>query len=307
MSDELLAAEDATAQVALDALQAPPGAPRRGAAPAELDAADQILVRQFTEALGLLPQELTPVEPPPALRGLLLSHLAGDETQEIQQAGAYAAFDEELAPVRAGRFGETPAMAAATAPVRAASRWPWALAALFAAAALGLGYWGYDLSERFARQSATVAKQRAELESTKRALAELAAAKRDLAAVRQDFDFATATAALCFTLRPAAGAPAVQGMARGTLWVAADHQHWTLAVRGLKPELEAQDYQLWFLIGTVPVPGGTFDAETGQLATLTAARMPSGTTGVAITLEKKGGSPQPTLPILLVAEQAVQL
>ena len=306
MSDELLAAEDATAQVALEALQAPSGAPRRGAAPAELDAADQILVRQFTEALGLLPQELTPIEPPAALRGLLLSHLTGDETQEIQQVGGYAAFDEELA-APGGRFAAPRTPPATTTPVRGASRWPWALAALFAAAAVGLGYWGYDLSERFARQTATVAQQRVEIESAKRALAELTAARRDLAAVRQDFDFATGTAALCFTLRPAPGAPAAQGLARGTLWVAADHQHWTLAVRGLKPELETQDYQLWFLIGTVPVPGGTFDAQTGRIVTLTAPRMPSGTSGVAITLEKKGGSPQPTLPILLVAEQAVQL
>jgi anti-sigma-K factor RskA len=78
-------------------------------------------------------------------------------------------------------------------------------------------------------------------------------------------------------------------------------------VRGLAPDSEAQDYQLWFIVDGIPLNGGVFDAKAGQVAGLAASTMPAGATAVAITLEKKGGVSAPTTPILLIASEAVRI
>ncbi|MGI8916267.1 MAG: anti-sigma factor [Chloroflexota bacterium] len=62
----------------------------------------------------------------------------------------------------------------------------------------------------------------------------------------------------------------------------------------LKPD---RTYQLWFLRGSTPEPGGTF--QSGAVLTLPA--LPVGTTALAITVEPGGGSAKPTsVPIWLV-------
>jgi anti-sigma-K factor RskA len=78
-------------------------------------------------------------------------------------------------------------------------------------------------------------------------------------------------------------------------------------VRSLKPEPEPQDYQLWFIVDGLPLSGGVFDAKAGKTALLAADAIPAGTTAVAVTLERKGGTASPTSPILLTADSPVQL
>ena len=78
-------------------------------------------------------------------------------------------------------------------------------------------------------------------------------------------------------------------------------------MQGLKPEPEAQDYQLWFIVDGLPLSGGVFDARLGKPALLADSAMPAATTAIAVTLERKGGTASPTSPILLTADSSVQL
>lgn len=52
-------------------------------------------------------------------------------------------------------------------------------------------------------------------------------------------------------------------------------------------------YQLWLIKGGAPVSAGTFDVSKG-VALLRTSRSPTGFDGAAVTVEPRGGSPQPT-------------
>jgi hypothetical protein len=69
----------------------------------------------------------------------------------------------------------------------------------------------------------------------------------------------------------------------------------------LPPAPRGREYQLWFLGGAAPVPGGTFNSDIAGRALVT-LDVPPGTpelTGAAVTEEPAGGSTQPTSPILV--------
>jgi anti-sigma-K factor RskA len=76
----------------------------------------------------------------------------------------------------------------------------------------------------------------------------------------------------------------------------------------LPPAPNGLAYQLWFLGGGAPVPGGTFnsDPDGHGLATLDGPPEGLAWTGAAITVEPAGGSPQPTSPIVLSGAVAPQ-
>jgi hypothetical protein len=101
-------------------------------------------------------------------------------------------------------------------------------------------------------------------------------------------------------LQPVGEAPMFP-TARGVLFVAPDHQHWYMSVRGLGPAGEGQVYQLWFVADAGTVSGGTFTAQPGEQADLSSEEMPNGTRGVVVTLEPGQGSTAPTGPEVLRA------
>ncbi len=144
------------------------------------------------------------------------------------------------------------------------------------------------------------------LSEVDRLAGELADARAELARLEQRHAFATAPATAVYVLRPPA-AGSQQPLARGHLFLAPDRRHWQLEVQGLKPEPEAQDYQLWFIVDGLPLSGGVFDAKLGKSALLADSAMPAATTAIAVTLERKGGTASPTSPILLTADASVQL
>jgi hypothetical protein len=293
-----------------------------------------VLRRLYHESAGLLAYELTPVAPPLELRMRLLSSLVGDETQEVPQFVPRAAdestrpaFQPPAAPVERRPVAEAaPAVVpAAVEPVRPSesleparsrrdsrsaarrpSRWPKALAALFALAAVGLGAWVAMLQSEVDYRDTRIRRLEGELDAKANLATELVAAREALARLEQRYTFVTAPSTTVFALRPPADG-ALQPLARGHLYVAANRRDWRLEVRGLRPEAAAQDYQLWFIVEGTPRSGGVFDAHTGAVSELAAAQMPGGTTAVAITLEKKGGSPAPTSSILLIADSSVRI
>jgi len=302
----------------------------------------EVLRRLYVESVGLVAYGLEPVSPRAETRTRLLMAVAGDETQEVQPiteapARAVAPPPSPVVPVppaverpRAAppavsapaapgplRPSEPvidagPILRERTAPVapresasRRRSRWPAALAALFALAAIGLGVWAAMLYSEVAYRDAQIRRLEGEVAGSAKVEEELAAAKQAIARLEERVTFVTAPSTTVFALRPPETAP--QPLARGHLYLAANRRDFRLEVRGLAPETESQDYQLWFIVDGIPMNGGVFDAELGQVAGLAASTMPQGVTAVAITLEKKGGVTAPTTPILLIADQTVQI
>ncbi|HEX2643753.1 MAG TPA: anti-sigma factor [Thermoanaerobaculia bacterium] len=80
MSQELQS-EDRTILVVLEALEK--GTPLPALPPGQRDETAETLARLYTEVLGLLPSELTPVAPRPQVKARLLAQIAGDETQDV--------------------------------------------------------------------------------------------------------------------------------------------------------------------------------------------------------------------------------
>lgn len=190
---------------------------------------------------------------------------------------------------------------AGAAAVRPSRRWPATLAAVLAFALLGL-----SLVLGFAnlRQRQTIAHLRSELDDQRRQAQEadlrLRQAESQLHEMRGNLSLVAQYAVEALPLQPVAEQPMFP-TARGVLFVAPDHQHWYMSVRGLGPAGEGQTYQLWFVADTATVSGGTFTARPGEQAELSSAEMPAGTRGVLVTLEPGPGSPAPTGPEVLRA------
>lgn len=282
------------------------------------DEALEVLRRLYLEGLGLMAYELEPVAPRPESKEALLAAIAGDETQEVPTLGALPSRPTDPGtPVASAseRAQPRPAPAirteapltfrpAATPPSK--RRWPLALAAIFALAALGLGIWAAGLASEVAYRDAQIRQLETRLAEADRVAAELAQARQALTQLEERFTFVTAPATTVYALRPPASG-STQPLARGHLFLAANQRDWRLEVRGLKQEPEAQDYQLWFIVDGLPMSGGVFDARLGKPAFLADSAMPAGVQAVAVTLERKGGVPSPTSPILLIGDQSVRL
>jgi hypothetical protein len=262
------------------------------------DEASEARVRLHTEVLGLLPYAVDRPAAPAALRARILSTIAGEETMAVS------------GQARRPPSGARPAMVApppfrssiGPAPPRA-SRWPMALAATIAVACLGLAGWLFVQLDEQRAQSARLQTQMRQLSERQ---AELEAMQGQLTALRRNVGMMTAPGVLACGLRPESiGSP--QPAAKGLLFVAADHQHWYLSLRSLAPAPPGQAYQLWWDADAGMVSGGTFAVEPGKNVELSSETMPRGTSGVVITLEPAGGSPQPRGPQILTGNQMQQL
>jgi hypothetical protein len=302
--------EEAAAEAVLAELARTEGAPPPEAAAGGDDEVAEVLRRLYLEGFGLLAYEAAPVAPPAGAKERLLARVTGDETQEVEPLEAPApAVEPVIAPparVLPIAPRPEPAEERVVAPPPRRRRWPTALAALFALAAIGLGLWAAFLqSELAATRSLLAATQGALADSDRVRREEVAAARAESAALEERLTFVTAPALAVYTLRPPSDGR--QPVARATLYVAPDRRRWRLEARGLAPEPDHQDYQLWFIVDGIPQSGGVFDAAPSRVAELADTDLPPGTTAVAITLERKGGAPGPTTPILLVADRSVQL
>jgi hypothetical protein len=248
-------AEDLTILAVLEGgVDAPDG-------PARSDETAEMMARLYTEVLGLVPYELAPVVPAAGVKASLMSRLTpdlssdGDETRPAPAAPVAAepvraAAPAPAAPLRTSQEMRLPprmaAAGAASRPVRP-RRWPLALAAMLALAMLGLSLWLYS---QVGAQQARIASLRNEL-SRERSRSEGAIAKvrqleTDSLDLNEKFSLVTSPAVLVSPMRPVGrpGQPPVQPGARGVLFVAADHQHWYVTLRGLQPVAAGQAYKL---------------------------------------------------------------
>ncbi len=262
------------------------------------DEASEARVRLHTEVLGMLPYELDLPPAPAALRARILGTVAGEETMAVM--GQARRPPSGARPVVAVPTRSRPAV---PGPAPRRSRWPMALAATLTLVCLGLAGWLFLQLDEQRSQAARLQAQNRQLRERQ---TELEAMQEQLSALRENVGLMTAPGVLAGSLRPAEPT-APQPGARGLLFVAADHQHWYLSLRGLAPAASGQAYQLWWQADAGMVSGGTFEVAPGAAVELSSQTMPRGTSGVLITLEPKGGSRQPRGPQVLVGNQMLQL
>jgi len=324
-------AEDLTILAALEALE---GGIDASGGPARSDETAEMMARLYTEVLGLVPYELEPVAPAASVKASLMARLTsaaapetpeapevvGDETRPaaapvvpvppVPVAAAEpvrAAAPAPAVPLRASQEMRIPpprmAAGAASRPARA-RRWPLALAAMLALAMLGLSVWLYS---QVGTQQATIASLRNELarerSRSEGAIAKVRQLETDSLDLTEKFSLVTSPAVLVSPMRPVErpGQPAVQPGARGVLFVAADHQHWYMTLRGLQPAAAGQAYKLWFVADTGAVSAGSFTAQPGAPIELSSQHMPAGTKGVMVTLESDARATAPSGPEILRA------
>ncbi len=285
--------EDLTILAALEALDKGIDAPR-GAA--RLDEESETLARLYTEVLGLIPYELAPVAPAAGAKARLMAAVRGEGRPVAAAEPARVPPPVPLQEPRTARQAAAPA-------ARRASRWPLRLAAVLALALLGLSAWLYS---QVGAQRAAIADLRHQI-SLERARSEGAVAKvRQLENegfdLRQSLNLVSSRAVLVSPMRPVGppGQPPLQPDAHGMLFVAADHQHWYMSLQGLQPAPAGQVYKLWF-VADRPMSSGSFTAKPGEPMDLSSQRMPAGTKGAIVTLERDPNAPAPTGPAILQA------
>jgi hypothetical protein len=280
------------------------GAPAGAAAAREDEAAaTETLIRLYHETLGLLPYGLPPAAPRPETKRRLMAAAAA-AAPAPPGASAFPA-----APAAPGAATPTPAILARPAapplrppPPRPAEpsrrrRWPLALAAALILALLGTCGWLYRELLDQGTTVASLGEQRdAARQRADRAEGRLAQLNADVKSLRDNFSVVTSPAVEACALQPVMPKLAT---ARGILFVAADHQHWYMSLRGLPPAGSGKVYQLWFVADQGPVSAGTFRAESGSPWEAGSEHMPAGTKAVRITLENGSGAASPGGPDVL--------
>ncbi len=241
---------------------APPAGPAAAAPPA--------VQKTAATAATILATPTTPRTPPPA-------------TPEIG-----------VAPIAAQAPLAFPAAAA-----RSPRRWnpPLAMAAGLILALLGACAWLYHGLQT---QGETIARLNAErnqaLQHLDQMESRMSRLTTEVSDMRSNFSVVTSPAVEVCSMRPVA-----QGMGdvHGILFVAADHQHWYMSLRGLPPAGAGRVYQLWFIGDQGPVSAGTFGAPAGAAWDVGAEHMPAGTKEVRVTLEAGAGATTPAGPEVL--------
>jgi hypothetical protein len=268
--------------------------PDETSVPAPGDEVEEVLRRLHAETIALLPYALDLVAPPAGLRGRLLTTVVGDATQEVTHLQA---LPEAVAPPP-----PSPTFAAhgraAMARRRRGGAWLAAAAAVLAIA--GLGLWAAYLQSELAASRARLAWAEREWK------AEAELQRASLQQLEESWQQVTAAAVTIFPLRcPTGRGPAAN--ARVYVYLPPDRSQWALAAHGLAPEPPGREYQLWFLVGDRPQSAGCFHMEAGRAVVAMPEKPPAGITGLAVTVEPKGGSPRPTGDMILVAQQPVRL
>lgn len=277
------------------------------------DETAETLTRLYTEALGLLPDELPQQAPRPEVKARLLASILGDVPQTPSAAApaevpaAVAAPVPVPAPVPLRSSQEVQVPRSTAAAVRRPSRWPLTLAASLALLFLGLSIWLYT---GLVQQNDTIARLTRDVEEARRQAAQAVADARQAGArldeMRERFTLVTSPAVEVMPMRPVGEAP-LQPEARGILFVAADHQHWYLSLDGLQPAASGKIYTLWFEADQGAVSAGTFTAQPGAPIELSSDHMPPGTKGVVVTLEDATQAPSPAGPEVLRAAAVYQI
>jgi len=241
--------------------------------------------RLDAELFGLLAEGLDPVEPSAAAKSELMRRLAAPKVAQFRPR------QEEVST------GTTP-------------RWLLPLAAGIAALAIGATGMMYGTvrsqGEELARLELEVEQLGSEAigvgSTTAVASNSLADLRVEYAAARQNLALVGSRGVEICPLRPLEGA-ADDGEPYGTLFLAADHQHWYVRVDGFEVRADRY-YQVWFETADELVAAGNL---VGNELELSASTMPEGTLAVHVSVET---DPEPAVPsseILLYGNDMVRV
>lgn len=292
-------ADDPLAQRALSALESAEG---------------ETLTRIYVELLGLLPLELEPVRSTSEQKQRLLAAVRGVVEEPVSAMGGEEAERHGEIPANAGQavsatkpgLPATPFSGPHAEPEpsrRHRGRWLLPVAAIFLIALLTLSGW---LTLQVQNEKAAVARLNRELIFAQQQSTDIASMRRQVKELDHRLQLVTSPASEFCPLRPTGGQPLAPG-ASGVLFVGPNHQHWYLALYGLKPPPAGRTYQLWFVVDGQPVSVATFSGTQGSKVEFASDNMPHNTNAVAVTLEPAGGMPQPTGPQILQGDQMTPL
>ncbi len=302
--------------------------------------ADEGLVREYLEALGLLPYGLEPEAPSPAVKERILARVEAEAAtappqrsfEEVTFAGAAGApvdvtLQREAGPPEPASTDSTtsqppasqepdwpePVTASAppgtipfpnqeqpAAPRRGGGLWTGLMAAALMVCIAGLGY----LTGKVQEQNRTIARLSTELAGIP--VGDLTSLNNQLQAVQSRMDMVTTIARSAYHLDGVehVGNQPVDGI----VYVCGKHQRWYLNVQGLEQPPAGQEYRLWFVTGDGMVSGGVVQVDDGAKAEKEDQSMPDGTHGFAITLEDVGSDPEsPSGMMVLLGEESVSL
>lgn len=268
------------------------------------------LRREYTELLGLLPYSLDPIEPAPELKARVMAAALGDSAAAPAAGSTRGDIPD---PQEASPAADAGTAAAATGTgnvvplLRRTSFWPLALAAAVTLLMVGLSTVFYAQLRASEGELAELSRELASVEGREQAMAaQLARANEQMAGITERLAIITQPGAEACPLRPVGEDPMLP-VASGILYIAADHQHWYLKVTGLEPVPEGKEYQVWFMTEDGPVSAGALQMELGSEAELGSPSMPPGITGVAVTVEPRGGAPRPTGSMVLYGDEKMEL
>jgi hypothetical protein len=302
------------------------------------DESEETVGRLYVEVLGLLAYQDPPHPPSSALKTRLMTAITVAPAGEVQSSrklsheveftlteeGPETAGTAPTATLRSRRLPRAPLpepiplreefmgpVRRSVPPpvVRPARPRSWVRPLALAAAAaivvlLGIDGW---LTSQFLGQRDAIAQLSEQLLNERgervRRSALAATAVHDLNAMRRNFSLVTSREVLAAGLKPMGTPSPLQPAAHGILFVAADHQHWYLAIAGLTPSNAGACYQVWFISPDGPQNAGTFHVSSTSPIELSSPQMPVGTREVWITVEPATGSKQPTGPQVLAGAQ----
>lgn len=256
-------------------------------------------VRGLLDGWAALPIALEPSSPSAATRERLLAHVRAEGAQRAPQPLDPSATPT---PARAPGRGEGRRGARPASRFDRASPWLLPLAATLVVALLAVsaGLWARldEQNRRMARLTQRVEELSA-APATSTVQARLDAMEEHLRVV------STPGVEVC-PLRLRA-AEVTHSAARGILYVAPDHQHWYLALSGLRPAPEGRSYHLWFFVDGRPVSAGAFEARSGEIIRLGSDTMPEGTQAVGITLEPRKEMERPSGEPILFGDEVMRV
>lgn len=258
-----LSPEDLAIEQAWDQVTDPGGEPRL----ARDGEADAERVREYTELLGLLPYALDAEAPPPAVKGRIMAQVAATAGGEASDAPA--------APV-------VPFTRPAAPPAPPRSAWRFAQAALLAASLAGIVFLGSTVRE----QSRQIARLQNQVAATSLERAEVVRIREEAEAYRSRLHMVTNVARYAYPLHTVSTVSSGQ-KPEGIVYVCGAHRQWYLSLRGLEPPPEGAEYRLWFMTDGDKIDGGVLDVRAGASIEMEDVRLPDGTHGFAVTLEKQ--------------------
>lgn len=174
------------------------------------------------------------------------------------------------------------------APVRRINPWKWAAAAC-ALLAAGSLYWAFSLNGKVTELTNTTAR----LDSMQR---QLNTTQQELTAIREDAGALQKPGVKLVSLNGTPAAPQSKVM---VFWDSTSKDVYMMIQNMPKPASDKQ-YQLWAIFNGQPVDLGAFDIRQDRL--LIRAKNVQNAQAFAITLEPKGGSATPTMPIVAVGQ-----